>query len=122
MSHRVERFSSTLKQCLADILMMDIKDINLRQVMIQEVLVSTDLKSARVFISPPWGESNIDDLISRLTKASGFIRKALARRMKVKYVPELLFIHSAPLAVNFFSHEQEIPSTENGNGINETCG
>ena len=103
MSHRKERFSSTLKQCLADILMRDMNDPLLKSVFISEVIVSPDLKKATIFVTssltPAFSnntgsdpESDPDQLVPRLTKAKGFIKRVLADRMYLKYIPELMFI------------------------------
>lgn len=103
MSHRKERFSSTLKQCLAEILIKDMNDPLLKSVFVYDVIVSPDLKKAKVFVSlspiPGFAddidsnpESELDQLIPRLTNAKGFIKRALAERMYLKYIPELMFI------------------------------
>jgi ribosome-binding factor A len=103
MSHRKERFSSTLRQCLADILVKDINDPLLKSVFISDVVVSPDLKKAKVFVSlspaPGFGEdidwnpkTNLDQLVPRLSNAKGFIKRSLAERMYLKYIPELMFI------------------------------
>lgn len=103
MAHRKERFSSTLRQCLADILMKEMNDPLLKSVFISDVIVSPDLKKAKVFVSsspvPGFGdsidsdpESDLDRLAARLTNAKGFIKRALASRMYLKYIPELMFI------------------------------
>ncbi len=90
MSRRVERFSSTLKQCLADILMNEISDPRLKFVLITDIIVSSDLKKARIFIACI--DDEIDDMISRLNHAGGFLKRTLAKKMYLKYVPDLLFI------------------------------
>jgi ribosome-binding factor A len=100
MSHRIGRFSSTLKQNLADIIINDINNPHLKSVSITEVIVSPDLKKARVYVSctiggDPKGGHDIDDLIRQLTRARGFIRKSLTQRMYLKYVPELFFISNS---------------------------
>jgi ribosome-binding factor A len=103
MSHRIERFTSTLRQCLADIMLKDMNDPLLKSVFISDVIVSPDLKQAKIFVSsapaPSFGngidshpESDLDQLVPRLTKAKGFIKRALAGRMYLKYIPELMFI------------------------------
>ncbi len=99
MSHRIERFSSTLKQSLADIMLNDINNPHLKSVSIKEVIVSPDLKKARVYVTCAIGEErgdchDSDDLIRQLTRAKGFIKRTLAQRMYLKHIPELLFISS----------------------------
>jgi ribosome-binding factor A len=90
MSHRVERFSSTLKHCLADILINEINNPKLKPVVIAEVIVAHDLKKAKIFVAAAVGD--VDEIIMHLTKAKGFIKRALAKRMYLKYVPELVFL------------------------------
>ena len=75
----------------------------LKSVFISEVIVSPDLKKATIFISSSLTpaisdntgsnpESDPDQLVPRLTKAKGFIKRALAERMYLKYIPDLMFI------------------------------
>ncbi|MCI0471531.1 MAG: 30S ribosome-binding factor RbfA [Candidatus Aminicenantes bacterium] len=89
MSYRIERFSSTLKQCLADILLNEIDNPHLKSISITEVVVSSDLKKARIFVDST--KHNPADLIPELTGAKGFIKKSLAKKMYLRYVPELIF-------------------------------
>jgi ribosome-binding factor A len=78
-------------------------DPSLKSVFISEVIVSPDLKKAKIFISssltPAFSDNTgsnpvsvQDQLVPRLTKAKGFIKRALAERMYLKYIPDLMFI------------------------------
>lgn len=104
MSHRIERFSSTLKQCLADILLNDAGNPHLKFVVITDIVVHPDLKKARVFITIPGGVDSsdsgdtIDDVIRQLEHAKGYIKKILAQKMYLRYVPELVFIPTPTIA------------------------
>ncbi len=104
MSHRIERFSSTLKQCLADILLNDAGNPHLKFVVITDIVVHPDLKKARVFITIPGGVDSsdsgdtIDDVIRQLEHAKGYIKKILAQKMYLRYVPELVFIPTPTFA------------------------
>jgi ribosome-binding factor A len=105
MSHRIERFSSTLKQSLADIMLNDINNPHLKSVSIKEVIVSPDLRKAVVYVTCAIGEEggdchDPDDLIRQLTRAKGFIKRTLAQRMYLKYIPELSFISSTDEILN----------------------
>ena len=96
MSHRVERFSSTLRQCLTDILLNDVNNPHLKSVFITDVKVSPDLKRAHIFVSAAGADTadQLDDLIPRLERARGFIKKTLGRKMYLKYIPELIFVRA----------------------------
>ena len=83
--------------------MRDMNDPLMKSVFISEVIISPDLKKAKIFISsaltPAFTDNNgsdpepvPDQLVPRLTKAKGFIKRALAERMYLKYVPDLMFI------------------------------
>ena len=102
MSHRVERFSSTLKQVLADILLNEINDPHLRTVSITDVIVSPDLRKARVFITDATGtdseHDNTPELLERLEHAKGFIKKTLGQRMYLKYIPQISFLQDEIMA------------------------
>lgn len=89
MSHRVERFSSTLKHCLGDILINEVHNPELKFISITRVDVSPDLKQARVFFSSP--PVMVTNPSVQLTKARGFMKRMLAKKMVLKYVPELIF-------------------------------
>jgi ribosome-binding factor A len=96
MSHRVERFTSTLRHSLTDILLNDVNNPHLKSVFITDVTVSPDLKRARVFVSAAGADTTdqLDDLIRRLERAGGFIKKTLGRKMYLKYIPELIFVRA----------------------------
>ncbi|MDQ1353680.1 MAG: ribosome-binding factor [Acidobacteriota bacterium] len=98
MTHRIERFTSTLKHSLADILLNDAGNPHLKFVVITDILVNPDLKKARVFITVPGNAGDastgdsIDTVIRQLDHAKGYIKKILAQKMYLRYVPELIFI------------------------------
>lgn len=92
MSYRVERFSSTLKHCLADILLNEVDNPHLKATSIADVVASDDLKKAKVFVSSSLLRP--DELVEQLERARGFIKRSLGKRMYLKYVPELSFIKS----------------------------
>jgi ribosome-binding factor A len=107
VSHRVERFASTLKQVLADILLNEVNDPHLRSATITDVIVSPDLRKARVFITDATGtdseHNNTSELLERLEHAKGFIKKTLGQRMYLKYIPQLSFHRDeiiAPLRIH----------------------
>ncbi len=78
-----------MKQEIADILMRKIKDPRIGFVTVTDVEVSDDLRNAKVFVSI-YGEDKAQTL-KGLESASAFIRSELGRRMRMRFVPELLF-------------------------------
>ncbi len=98
MSHRMERFSSTLKQCIADILSSEIQNPLLKSVVISDIIVEHDLRSARVFVSSPMG--NLSDIVQQLNGAKGFIKKSIGKQMYLKYVPDIKFLEYVTLHID----------------------
>jgi len=88
-SHRLEKFSSTLQQNLAQILLTELSNPEFKLVTISHVIVSPDLRHAQVFVSSL--KENMDEVITELESASGFIKHLLGRRMRLRYIPELVF-------------------------------
>lgn len=89
MSIRKQRFISTLKHSLGDIMLNEIHNPELQLISISEVRISDDLKRAWIYVSSP--THDIDDIIQKLNKAKGFIKKRLPEKMSLRYVPELEF-------------------------------
>jgi len=114
MSHRVERFSSTLKHCLADILMNEIDNPRLKNLIISDVITTPDLKKTRIFVSS--SVEDVKSLLPQLTKAKGYIKRLLAKRMYVKYVPDLIFLEDEVIAASL---EAASKSEENEGMENE---
>ncbi len=86
---RSSRVGDQMKEEIADILMRRIRDPRIGFATVTEVVVSDDLRNAKVYISVlgPDQERTLEGIAS----AAAFIRSELGRRMRMKYVPELLF-------------------------------
>jgi len=89
MSYRLEKFASTLKQALGEILMKDSLNPDFKFVTIARIEVSGDLKKAEIFISSPL--QALDDILRQLQRSQGFIKRQLAKKMILRYMPELQF-------------------------------
>jgi len=86
---RSDRVSDQMKQEIADILMRKIKDPRIGFVTVTDVDVAADLKNAKVFVSI-YG-SDKEATLKGLKSATPFIRTELGKRMRMRYIPELLF-------------------------------
>lgn len=86
---RADRVSDQMRQEIADILMRKIKDPRIGFVTVTEVDVADDLRNAKVFISA-YG-SDRDATLKGLQSAAAFIRGELGKRMRMRFVPEILF-------------------------------
>jgi ribosome-binding factor A len=86
---RAERVSDQMKHEIADILMRKIKDPRIGFVTVTDVEVSDDLRNAKVFVSIYGGDKK--QTLKGLESAAAFIRSELGKRMRMRFVPELLF-------------------------------
>lgn len=91
-SQRQLRAGELLRHTLAEILMTeDIEDEELRGelITVSEVRVSPDLKHATVYVTAVRGTN--EDVAKALKRHARFLRGELARRVELKYIPELSF-------------------------------
>ncbi|MDA8101078.1 MAG: 30S ribosome-binding factor RbfA [Nitrospiraceae bacterium] len=86
---RSARVADQIKEEIADILMRKIKDPRIGFVTVTDVEVADDLRNATVYVSV-YGKDRKGTL-KGLESASAFIRAELGHRMRMKFIPELLF-------------------------------
>ncbi len=92
MAHRIERVNSLIRQEISELLQRQVKDPRLGNLIaVTEVSTSPDLKYAKVFVSRIGSDKEKQETLSALASASGFFRKELARRLKLRHIPELSF-------------------------------
>ncbi len=93
-SHRQERAASTLQRELSRILLEDVRDPAVAEVRVTSVSLSPDKRSARVLVSgwvPDSGIESDQRPLRALGRATPFIRRTLAKRLRMRRVPELRF-------------------------------
>lgn len=73
-------------------ILKDLKDPRIGMVTITKVKMSDDLKIAKVFFSVIGDELERENSKQGLESASGFIKRELGKRLKVKYIPNIKFI------------------------------
>ena len=93
-SNRAEKVSDLLKKEISLIITNEIKDPRLQNINITAVKVSDDIGIATVFYSIIGksihkSDSKIDDSI--LKKFSGMIRSNLAKKIKIRRIPKIIF-------------------------------
>ena len=92
MAHRIERMNSLIRQEISELLQRQVKDPRLGNfVTVTEVITSADLKYAKVFVSRFGNTEEKKEVLTVLASASGFFRRELAKRLKLRYTPELSF-------------------------------
>ena len=100
MSFRVEKVSSTLKNAIGNILLNKMSDPELRKISVSNIILSNDLKVARVYVSS--FDSDPEKIILKLNNARGYIRKELSGSVYLKFLPDLQFFYD-----NAFEFDQK---------------
>ncbi len=88
---RADRVSDQMKQEIADILMRKLKDPRVGFVTVTDVAVADDLRNATVYVSIYGSDAEKQASLKGLRSAAAFIRSELGKRMRMRYLPELLF-------------------------------
>ena len=83
---------------VAEIIRFDVRDPRLADVTITAVNISDDLKHARIFYTVPSDDAEVrKQVVKALGRASGFIKKELAAKLNIKFMPEIAFEFDATI-------------------------
>lgn len=80
-----------LKEISQMILKGDIKDPRVQTAVLTDIKITDDLSSARVFFTVMNKEVNREETLLGLQRASGFIKRELLKRLRIRRVPNLQF-------------------------------
>ncbi len=87
---RMKRVNEACKEALGEILQAELKDPRVGFVTVTKVEVSPDLRVARVWLSFLGPDEESEASLQALTKARGFLRRELGKRVRLRYTPELV--------------------------------
>ncbi|MCT4618661.1 MAG: 30S ribosome-binding factor RbfA [Marinisporobacter sp.] len=89
---RTNRISEEIKKLVSTMIMNELKDPRISTLTsVVEVDVTRDLRYANIFISVYGSKEERDNTLKALKSASGFIRKEIGRKLKLRYTPEPIF-------------------------------
>jgi len=113
---RADRVSGLIQEELSQVLLREVKDPRLHEVVITAVRVSGDLRHARVLFTVSARPGGVEEVLTGLQSAAGFLRGRLGRALRLRYAPELTFeaddsiersLHVAALLKQIASREDE---------------
>ena len=93
-SQRQLRVGELIKQSLGQIFIRDeakVPSLETRNITVTEVRMSPDLKNARAYVIPLGGK-DAEDVVNILTEFSHRIRKALSKKIDMKFLPRVSFV------------------------------
>lgn len=95
---KINRITSDIRVCLSELL-REVKDPRISKLLsIVKVDVSGDLSYATVYVSAIEGYETTVASVKALKGASGYLRRELGARLKLRKVPELRFIADDSIA------------------------
>jgi ribosome-binding factor A len=93
-TQRQLRVGEEIRHALSEIIVrVEFRDPELvgRVITVTEVRISPDLRNATAFVLPLEGEAV--SMVEALQRASAYLRGQLAKAVKLRYLPALLFVH-----------------------------
>ena len=84
-----ERVASDMQRELGNILLLEAKDEDFKNVTITDVEVTNDLSFAKIYFTTTDDREKVE---KDLNNAVGFFRSMLAERLEIRHTPELRFI------------------------------
>ncbi len=118
---RYEKVAAALKKEISNIIHDELKDPRLGFVTITQVDLTQDLRSAKVFFSVLGKKEDYQKTKEALESSLGFIRRLIARRVRLRFAPELMFRddHSSEFSIKIEKiinaiKEQDEPEKDSG--------
>ena len=93
-SQRQLRVGELIKQSLGQIFLRDeakLPTLETKSITVTEVRMSPDLKNARAYVIPLGGKDS-EKTVNILTEFSHLIRKALSKKIEMKFLPKVSFV------------------------------
>ncbi|HNQ01593.1 MAG: 30S ribosome-binding factor RbfA [Syntrophobacterales bacterium] len=92
---RADRVADLVKQQIAEILRREVHDPRIANITVTDVRLTDDLHSARIYVVELGKDRMSDEVGQGLSKARGFVRRELGKRLQLRYVPELSFFYDS---------------------------
>jgi len=102
---RTRRVADQIQRQMAELIQMELNDPRVGMVTVTGVDVTHEFERARVYFTvldanlsdKDQAKKAIDTTTKALNNASGYLRTALARRLKLRTTPQLVFVYDASM-------------------------
>lgn len=88
---RSERVSDLLQEELSQIIQRELNDPRLTFVTVTRVEMSPDMRYARAMVSVYGSDQEQEEALEALNHASGYVRRLLAPRLRMRHIPDITF-------------------------------
>lgn len=96
-SSKLERMDHILQREISNILQFELKNPKLGFVTVTDVRCSRDLSIAKVYVSFLGQQNRNDAGMKVLNQSKGYIRSNLAKKIKIRKMPDLVFVQDTSL-------------------------
>lgn len=91
--YRLDRISEEIRKEVSSIIKNNVKDPRISDMAtIVKVVTSSDLSTAKLYVSVLGSDEERESSMLGLKKAAGYIRKELGKRLDIRHIPDLVFI------------------------------
>jgi ribosome-binding factor A len=90
---RADRVGEQVLKEISQLLLQGLKDPRLDDVVVTGVRMTRDLRIARTYFSISGGPDRIQQALEGFRSAKGFIKRELAGRLGLRYMPDLQFFY-----------------------------
>ena len=103
---RSTKVADLIRKEVSQIFIRELKDPRIGFITVTKVDVSDDLRIAKIYYSVFGGTAEREESYRGLESAKGYIKRELGRRVKLKYMPEIMFVFDESL--EYGSHIEEL--------------
>ena len=88
---RVRKIQEFIKQEVSRIILQELKDPRLGFVTVTDARITGDLREATVYVSLFGSDEEKKNTLAALSKARGYIRSEVGKRLGIRYSPQIEF-------------------------------
>ena len=82
-----------IQRILSELISLKVSDPRLKNIIISEVKVNTDISTAKVYFLVLNNQNKTKQIKSILNKATGFFKKEMSIKLSLRKLPDLIFIY-----------------------------
>jgi ribosome-binding factor A len=94
---RSARVGGLIKEVMGELLRKQISDPRLAGAVITDVEVTRDLRLAKIYFATSSGKNAQQNAMEGFQRARGFVKRELAQRLALRYMPDLQFFYDASI-------------------------
>jgi ribosome-binding factor A len=108
-----DRMNDRIRELLSELMLREVSDPRLQHITITEVKLDPELMYANIYINALGDENRQQQVMAGLERAKGFLRRELAKRVRLRNAPDLHFHWDETLErgerMNALLNELDIP-------------